>query len=200
LPVPLLPLRDGGIIPQHARGANPPPAPARYHARMTVVLNPCPGCAAGFAPMDGPTHRYMASSPGCWAAFGEVLAREYADPALFDIHRLSVDAYAVQHPGTPSRQSIQSVGLHLCRLILQLERGLAPQRANAAMLALGRGKQRFTWLEPPPDRGAVSVADVRAAQGAAAHADAVQRWARAALAAWSGHRPTLDAWLRTLAP
>ena len=29
--------------------------------------------------MEGPTHRYMESSPGCWYAHGEVLSREYSD-------------------------------------------------------------------------------------------------------------------------
>lgn len=167
---------------------------------MSIASNACPGCGAAFAVMDGPIHRYMTSSPGCWAAFGEVLAREYADPALADIHRLSVDAYAVQHPGSPSRQTIQSVALHLCRLILLLERGLPAARANAAMLELGRHKQRFTWLEPPPDRGAMTVADVHAARGADAHAAAVQRWARSALAAWAPQRATLDAWLEAIGP
>ena len=32
----------------------------------------------------------MESSPACWAAYGEVLAREYSDPAYFQVHRLSV--------------------------------------------------------------------------------------------------------------
>ena len=112
-------------------------------------LTNCPGCGAVFPQRDGPTHPYMASSPACWAAFGEVLARQYSDPALLPVHRLSVDAYAVQHPGEPSRQSIQSVGVHLIRLCLFLEHGLTPEQANDAMLTAGKVKHSFTWLEPP---------------------------------------------------
>lgn len=84
----------------------------------------CPGCGARFPAFDGPVHEYMESSAGCWRAFGEVLAREYGNPKLLAIHRLSIDAYAVQHPGGASRQAVQSVGVHLARLCLFLERGL----------------------------------------------------------------------------
>jgi hypothetical protein len=55
----------------------------------------------------------MESSPGCWQIYGEVLAREYSDAAFRSIHRLTVDSYAVQHPGQPTAQSIQSVCVHL---------------------------------------------------------------------------------------
>lgn len=51
----------------------------------------CIGCQAEFAHIDGPTHEYMLSSPGCWAAYGEVLAREYSDNRLARLHRLTVD-------------------------------------------------------------------------------------------------------------
>jgi len=56
---------------------------------------------------DGPAHAYMLSSPGCWAAYGELLAREYSDSAYRRLHRLSVDAYALQHPGIDTPQSPQ---------------------------------------------------------------------------------------------
>ena len=154
----------------------------------------CPGCGALFAPHDGPTHRYMESSPACWAAFGEVLAREYSDAALLHVHRLSVDTYAAQHPGQPSRQSIQSVGLHLVRLCLTLERGVAPERANAAMLAAGRSKHMLTWLEPPASLGAVTVRDVAAARDGKEHAALVRRWVASAWIAWAPHHATIREW------
>ncbi len=157
---------------------------------------PCPGCGARFAAHDGPVHPYMESSPGCWAAYGEVLAREYASPALMAVHRLSVDAYAVQHPGRPSsRQAVQSVGLHLLRLEMQLRRGLSPARANEAMLALGRHKSALAWLEPPASLGAVTVADVLPCTAPEDHARAVRAWAESALEAWEPHRATLEGWL-----
>ena len=39
----------------------------------------CFSCGAEVPKSDGPVHKYIDSSPGCWAAFGEVLARECSD-------------------------------------------------------------------------------------------------------------------------
>ncbi len=81
----------------------------------------CVGCGALFEDREGPTHRYMESSPGCWALYGEVVAREYLDFLAYGaLHRLTVDTYAAQHPGLLSPQSIQSVALHLMSLSLVL--------------------------------------------------------------------------------
>jgi hypothetical protein len=161
---------------------------------MTTPTIVCPGCRGEFADLAGPTHPYMESSPGCWAAFGEVLAREYSDPSLLEVHRLSVDAYAAQHPGNPSPQSIQSVGLHLVRLLLQLERGYSAARANAAMAALAKHKATFVWLDPPPSPGVLTVANVAPNFKPEEHKAAVLAWAGAVLAAWSVHRPTIERW------
>ncbi|MGA9422196.1 MAG: DUF5946 family protein [Rhodanobacteraceae bacterium] len=137
---------------------------------------------------------------GLLAAFGEVLAREYSDPAYFEVHRLSVDTYAVQHPGKPSRQSIQSVGLHLIRLCLFLERGLAQEHANSAMLAAAKLKRTFVWLEPPKSRGAITVADVARATTSLEHKDTVRRWAQGTWMAWSEHHPIIRTWLPARVP
>jgi Family of unknown function (DUF5946) len=122
---------------------------------------------------DGPTHEYMESTPGCWAAFGRVLAREYGDQRYSGVHRLTVDAYAVQHPGQPGRQSIQSVGVHLVRLCLFMERGLSPDAANDAMLAAAKYKAQYHRLEVPAFLGSITVADVEAAPGPDQHVSVV---------------------------
>jgi hypothetical protein len=137
----------------------------------------------------------MESSPACWAAFGVVLAREYSDPAYFQAHRLSVDAYAVQHPGKPSPQTIQSVAVHLVRLCLLLERGLPMQRANDAMLKASEREDLYVWLAPPASLGAVTVADVWQATDVETHMAAVRRWAESAWQAWACHHRTIREWL-----
>lgn len=161
---------------------------------MPDVLEVCPSCRGRFASAEGPLHPYMHSSPGCWAAFGQVLAREYSNPALSQVHRLSVDAYAVQHPGDHSRQAIQSVGLHLVRLCLLIERGLPPARANDAMLRAARHKEQFTWLERPENFGSITVADVVTATAPESHAAAVRAWANEAWRAWAPHHLTARCW------
>lgn len=159
-------------------------------------LLPCPGCGGLFPEVEGPTHRYMESSPGCWAIYGEVLAREYSEPAYAENYRLGVDAYAVQHPGRPSPQSIQSVGLHLIRLCLILEDGLELSRANEAMLKATESKKDFFWLEPPNSRGAITVADVYRAGTAKEHKDVVHKWSKSAWDAWASHHDQIREWLR----
>lgn len=151
-------------------------------------------CKGWFADIDGPTHKYMQSTPGCWAAFGRVLAREYEDQRFFGVHRLTVDAYAVQHPGVATRQSIQSVGVHLVRLCLFLERNLSPGKANDAMLAAAKQKAQYHWLEPPASLGTITVADVEAAMGVKAHESAVRAWAAQMWDVWASYHPIVRAW------
>lgn len=168
-------------------------------ARVAIMtLVPCVGCGAMFAPFDGPVHRYMESSPGCWAAFGEVLTREYSDFAYARAHRLTVDSYAVQHPGQSSPQSIQSVALHLISLCLVLEHEVSMQRATEALQKGAKYKSSFVWLDPPIMRGAITVADVQAARNSEKHVQSVWLWARSTWAAWSHHHERIQAWLQKL--
>jgi len=159
------------------------------------LLEKCPGCGGLFAPREGPTHRYMTSSPACWDAFGRVLAREYSTPALMPTHRLSVDAFAVQHPGDGSPLAIKSTGLHLARLMIQLERPLSPVEVNEVILELGKAKQSLIFLTPPK-HFAVTVADVVNATDTDAHSARVMAWARDAWSAWSNHHAYVRDWVR----
>jgi hypothetical protein len=156
----------------------------------------CPGCGLRRPAEDGPVHAYMTASPACWRLYGEVLAREYATPELMAIHRLSVDAYALQHPGGQDRRSVQSVGFHLSRLWLTLDRDLSAAQANRLALRLVERKTDFTWLAPPPDPAEITCADVAAAATPPDHAERVQAWARSVLAAWRVHHAQAAAWVR----
>lgn len=161
----------------------------------------CCGCNGLFPEADGPTHPYMPSSPGCWAAYGQVLAREYADyPAFGGAHRLTVDAFAAQHPGGPAPENVRSVGFHLCRLCLLLERGLDPARANAAIVAIAAHKSRFTRLPAPSGLGTVTVADVLASAGPEAHRAAVRRWAASVREAWGPCHGVVRGWIDGIFP
>ncbi len=157
------------------------------------MTEPCPGCARPYPPVHGPTHPYIGASPACWAVYGEVLAREYGEFGYPEVHRLTVDAYAAQHPGTPSRQSIQSVAVHLIGLHLTLDRGLP---AAAVTAAIGRGVARggFVWLTPPSPLGEVVVADVLAAADLADHTRRVHAWATSVWSAWACHADTIRVW------
>lgn len=156
----------------------------------------CFSCGGEYPDIEGPTHRYMKSSPGCWAIYGEILAREYENTKLMEIHRLSVDAYAVQHPGGKDRQSIQSVGAHLIRLCLFIEHNLSPENANAAMLIAAKHKHKYTWLKPPDSLGNITAADVHKAKDAAEHKKIVRAWANESWMAWSAYHGVIRSWIK----
>jgi hypothetical protein len=168
-----------------------------FYTAMTflpsTMNSTCPGCGAILPALAGPTHDYMESSPACWATYGEVLTREYSDVTYRAVHRLTVDTYAVQHPGQPSPQSIQSVGVHLISMYLVLELGYSSTRATAAIQAaveLGE----FEWLEPPRAMGAWTVAHAAGAANAIEHIERVREWAMSAWAAWGPHHEQIKEW------
>jgi hypothetical protein len=129
------------------------------------TMGRCPGCEALLPVVDGVTHRYIGASPACWALFSALHNGGEPPLALDPMNMLLVDAYAVQHPGVPSAQAIQSVAVHLLTLYGVLERGVAvhdllwlrlrPLRTH------GQAKHgRFTWLVPPSFAGTLTVADI----------------------------------------
>jgi hypothetical protein len=160
-------------------------------------MTTCIGCRAQIAETDGPTHRYLGASPGCWARFGEVRVRQQAWPG-FAHHQPTVDAYCVQHPGEPNAQTIQSVIVHLLSLHLMLERGATAAQSIATMRRLTEAGLPLEWLPPPPSLGTLTIADVAAATDRVAHEAVVARWARDAFAAWAPHHATVRRWLAAL--
>jgi hypothetical protein len=139
-------------------------------------------------------HTYVGSAPGCWLLYSEVLAREYGDFRFTPAHQLTVDAYAVQHPGVPERRSAQSVAIHLVGLCLSLERCRGPAELPRLRQRLARPKRVFPWLAPPPSVGELTVVDVHGAGTPEAHRAVVDRWARSAWEAWSLHHAQVRAW------
>jgi hypothetical protein len=159
------------------------------------LLIPCPQCGAPVPAGDGPTHAYYDAAPGCWALYGEVLAREYGDYSFARLHRLTVDSYAAQHPGRPAPRTIQSVAVHLVGLQLSLERPEPGRVLEPILQAAADASAGYRWLEPPPSLGAITVADVhRAGDDAAAHLAAVRGWAESTWAAWAPHHAQVREW------
>jgi Family of unknown function (DUF5946) len=132
----------------------------------------------------------MLSSPGCWAAYGEVLARGFSDYRLTRLHRLTVDAYPAQHPGVNVPAARRSVGLHLSRLYLLLECGWSMERANNATLAITEFKDRCDWLEPLTMIGTLSVREVLQVASNQEHENRVRAWAASVRKAWAVHHDT----------
>jgi hypothetical protein len=156
---------------------------------VTADLEPCWGCGALVPRGDGPTHRYIGASAGCWQIYAQIEAKS----------QMMVDAYAAQHPGVEGPQATQSVAVHLMSLCAQLERGLKPEHATRRMQAYlvdARGQRRtFTWLTPPPLPGAVTILDIAAAYGNPSLDAEVRRWASEVWSAWAPYHHQVRSWL-----
>jgi hypothetical protein len=137
---------------------------------------------------------HAGSSPGCWAVYGDILAREYGEWSYPAIHRLTHDTYGAQHPGEPSRESAQTLAAHLISLHLSLERDIAPRRIPAEMGRLVVDPAVFRWLEPPPPVTQRTVLDVVGARNLREHRLRVDWWARSVWEGWSDHHDTIRSW------
>lgn len=158
-------------------------------------MEPCFGCGGLFPGTDGPTHRYMQSSSGCFAAFNALLAAEYSSVDLGRINRLTVDTWAVQHPGDPNdRRAVQSVGLHLARLMLQLACPRPPAETNQVMLDFACHKHTLRALVPPSGFSR-TVADVAPFAGTPQHVSKVHEWAEATWKDWSHEHAYIGDWI-----
>ena len=148
----------------------------------------CPGCRAQVPDIPGNPHKYIGSCAGCWQVYGEILARQYSEFKYPQpTHRLTVDTYAVQHPGVPGRQSAQSVNVHLIGLYLVIENKLQGLTATKALSRMIEDAAGFEWLEPPRQNGTITVLDVVKAQSLPDHTVMVDRWARDVWASWAAH-------------
>ncbi len=123
---------------------------------------------------------------GCFTVFTEMLALEYSDPAYGAVHLLSVDAHALQHP---EKHGYKNNAFHLIRLCWLLEYGGDARIGKGPrwMAASFDGRPDAPILEPPADRGPVTVLDVVGAATPEEHAIRVRRWARAVWEAWRDH-------------
>jgi hypothetical protein len=158
------------------------------------VRSACPGCGLVVDEFDGPTHPYIGASAACWAVYGEVLALEYGEFAYPEIHRLTVDAYATQHPGVESRRSTQSVAIHLIAMHLWIEREMGAQEILHAIRASLARNPGFEWLTPPSFEGSLTIADVRGTGTLGEHIARVEAWGRSVWDAWKEHHAVVRQW------
>jgi Family of unknown function (DUF5946) len=167
-----------------------------------VTLEVCPGCGAVLPAIpNGATHRYMESSPACWAAFAALGTTEKPlEGMLFDA--LIVDAFAVHHPGTPGDQSTQSVAIHLMVLYGVLERGFKPEQALWLRQRPGRPSrtpkhERFHWLTPPDLHSSLTVSAVAAGATPRERSELAEAWIKEVWGLWKpSHEDQIVAWFK----
>ena len=150
-----------------------------------TISDMCAGC--GLA-IEGGTE-------GCQALFDEMTLRALSDVRYARLHRLSVDVYAMQHPDRYGR-SAKSFAAHLTGLCCGVEFG-GSETVNAAVQRWLSGSVPITRPTEPAQRGAMTIADVLAAEGPAEHAGAVERWARTTWDAYAALHALARAWIAT---
>ncbi|MCO7226064.1 DUF5946 family protein [Pleionea sp. CnH1-48] len=160
-------------------------------------MESCVGCGAELMAMEGPTHPFMRSSAACWNLFGIFMAKEYSEPAYRESSALAVDCYAVQHPGPDNRRANQWMATRLMSLCLVLEYSFEQNQASAAVSEMIRQFHPvFDRLQPPADRGHVTIQNVAVAQTPVAQRQWVQQWAESCWQAWRPHADQVRHWLR----
>lgn len=164
---------------------------------MEDTIN-CFSCGAKSLNIQGETHKYMLSSPGCYAMFCEVLEKEYSDWRYAKAHHLTVDSYACQHPGSlGNSKAINSVGIHLVSLFMLLEREM--DLVQAAQLKMGfsqynKQHQIVVALTPPEDLGSITIYDIWCENRAEPHFEKVRSWAQSVWFSWERHQKTIGQW------
>lgn len=145
------------------------------------------------APADGPTHAYIGASPGCWAAFSELLLTDLGPEVTGD---LLTDTYAAQHPGVPERRAVQSLAVHLVLLCATLERGWPSWRAAwLRRRAVERLTGRMVWLDAPQPLGRVDVTVPASASTAEERGALARGWADDVWSAYQPHHAQVRGWL-----
>ena len=111
------------------------------------------------------------------------------------VHQHVVDAHAAQRAGAgtkPITLAFALVGLHL-----HLERGFTGRQVQRTHMALARrGGRAWPTFALPRGRGAVTAADVLAAEPGPERDRAIDTWCAAVWAAYAEQRPAVEALLR----
>jgi hypothetical protein len=153
---------------------------------VTASIGPrCPDCGApGVASLDA-----------CGELFAEVGAREFADEAFFRTHRLTVDAYCLQHPDAYMKSS-KSAAAHLAAMCWSMEIG-GSENLPRALKGWVDGPRTYARVVPPPPlhRGALTVRHVLGVEDPDEYAVRAEEWARSAWEAWGEHHDQARAWV-----
>ena len=150
------------------------------------LLAPCPECGAVG----------VGGAEGCNALFQEVVGKEFSRPELFQVHRLTVDTYSLQHPAQYMK-SAKSAVAHLLGMCWAMEATDGPHVARAMSRFLDGAKQLERPDPPPPlSRGARHITYVHSAPNSMAHMERVREWARGAWEAWNVHHEKARAWMQ----
>jgi hypothetical protein len=123
---------------------------------------------------------------GCLKLFEEVIAREFSDYRYGRVHRLTVDAYSLQHPDKYMRSG-KSFAAHLTGMCAAVEHEDAPALNQAVQKWLSTNPHVEKPARLPERRGDLNITYIHGAGDADEHVKRVREWARDAWGAWAEH-------------
>lgn len=125
---------------------------------------------------------------GCLKIFEEILAKEFSDYRFFKVHRLTVDAYSLQHPDKYMRSG-KSFAAHLIGMYVALE--------GEDVSAVNQTVQKWLNTNPtidkparipiPKQRGSLTIKHIQNADDVDEYGNCVREWAQNVWSAWSEH-------------
>lgn len=132
---------------------------------------------------------------GCRALFSSLAEKEFSNAPYFAFHRLTVDAYCLQHPEI-YMVSTKSAATHLAAMCWSLERGLT-RNLHPLLKAFVDGPRVFTRIEPPIPlhRGSFTIADMVLADTLDEYEARAWTWARSAWVPWKDHWGQARQWV-----
>jgi hypothetical protein len=152
-----------------------------------------PNALAGDCPECGTTAD--GGRAACQQLFDEVLAREFSDYRYAREHRLTVDAYSLQHPVEYMR-SAKSYAAHLTGMYAALERGATAETNRAVQEWLNGSVALLRPDHPAPrQRGELTIGHVHEAVEPDDHVRRVREWARSTWEAWRAYHPLAKQWI-----
>ena len=148
------------------------------------LADSCPECGADV----------RGGRAGCQQLFDEVLAREFGDYRYAREHRLTVDAYSLQHPDEYMR-SAKSYAAHLTGAYVAIEHRAVAEANRAIHLWLSGSRSLQRPDQPAPgQRGRLTIVHVHVATDPDDHVRRVREWAESAWAAWRDYRDIAKQW------
>ncbi len=130
----------------------------------------------------------------CQRLFDEILAREFGDFRYGRTHRLTVDAYSLQHPGEYMR-SAKSYAAHLTGMYAAIA-GTSREANPIVQQWLSGPVTLVRQAEPPPGlRGTLTVAHAHTAVDPDDHVRRVREWADSVWEAWREHHALARNWV-----
>lgn len=158
-------------------------SPAKPHSRPPKCT--CPHCGAKVAD----------EAKGCRPLYVEVSMREMSDRARFAVHRLTVDAYALQHPDEYCK-SPKTLAAHLTGLCWFFEYNGDPAVAASLKKWLSGVPAAVSLLPIPKSlKGMTTISDIHGAENTEEHIESVKKWAKEVWDAWAEHHVQARKWV-----